>query len=72
MEIGPQLAFEVEEHVLLDGTVMVFLGDPQFKTFPKRWLHQKSRGINDTARVKDSNLGHPSGFPKLTLVAEGK
>merc|ERR1712213_123874 len=23
VEIGPQLAFEVEEHVLLDGTVMV-------------------------------------------------
>ena len=71
MEIGPQLAFEVEEHVLLDGTVMVFLGDPQFKTFPKRWFRQKymkeAKGENGA-----TNLGHLSGFPKRTIVSERK
>ena len=71
MEIGPQLAFEVEEHVLLDGTIMIFLGDPQFKTFPRRWFRQKSMkeaiGGNGAA-----NLGHLSGFPKLTIVSERK
>ena len=76
MEIGPQLAFEVEEHVLLDGTVMVFLGDPQFKTFPKRWFRQKSMkeaiGGNDTDVVEATNLGHLSGFSKLIIVSERK
>ena len=71
VEIGPQLAFEVEEHVLLNGTIMIFLGDPQFKTFPRRWFRQKSMkeaiGGNGAA-----NLGHLSGFPKLTIVSERK
>ena len=65
------MAFEVEEHVLRDGTVMIFLGDPQFKSFPKRWFRQKS--MREAKEENGAtNLGHLSGFPKLTIVSERK
>ena len=74
VEIGPQLAYEVEEHVLMNGRIMIFLGDPQFKSFPRRWFYKKSMkeaiGGKNAVMVEGTNLGNLSGFPKLTLVTE--